>query len=46
MTDSPNPGDLAGLLDADEAVDAKVAVASLRGRDRDRFDAARDAFER
>jgi hypothetical protein len=45
MTRGPNPTDVAGLLTEDEAADAKEAVSDLRGRDDDRFDAARDAFE-
>jgi hypothetical protein len=45
MTRGPNPSDIAGLLDSDEADTAKAAVRDLRGRNRDRFDAARDAFE-
>jgi len=45
MTRGPNPDDIAGLLDEEEADDAKAAVEDLRGRDRDRFDIARDAFE-
>jgi len=45
MTRGPHPDDVAGLLTPDEADDAKEAVAGLRNRDRDRFDAAREAFE-
>jgi predicted CopG family antitoxin len=45
MTRGPNPDDVAGLLDETEAEDAKDAVSGLRGRDTDRFDAARDAFQ-
>jgi hypothetical protein len=45
MTRGPNPGDVAGLLTADEAAEAKEAVDQLRERDRSRLDAARDAFE-
>jgi len=45
MTRGPNPGDVAGLLTAEEADAAKEAVEALRGRDGDRFAAARDAFE-
>ena len=41
----PHPGDVAGLLSEDEAEEAKAAVERLHGRDRDRLDAARDAFE-
>lgn len=46
MTRGPHPGDVAGLLTEAEAEDAKEAVDRLRGRDRDRLDAARGAFER
>ncbi|WP_348613025.1 hypothetical protein [Halobaculum rarum] len=46
MTRGPNPDDVAGLLTEAEAADAKKAVDRLRGNDRDRLDAARDAFER
>ena len=45
MTRGPHPSDVAGLLSSDEAEAAKAAVADRRGRDRDRFDAARRAFE-
>lgn len=45
MTRGPNPGDVAGLLTDAEAADAKDAVEKLRGRDRSRFDAAREAFD-
>jgi hypothetical protein len=45
MTRGPAPDDVAGLLTDEEARDAKEAVDDLRGRDRDRFEAARDAFE-
>jgi len=45
MTRGPHPGDVGGLLSAEEAEDAKEAVDRLRGRDRDRLDAARSAFE-
>lgn len=45
MTRGPHPNDVAGLLTADEAEDAKEAVNHLRGRDRDRLDTARSAFE-
>lgn len=45
MTRGPNPGDVAGLLSAEEAEQAKAAVERLRGRGQDRLDAARDAFE-
>lgn len=46
LTRGPNPSDVAGLLSESEAEDAKAAVAGLRGRDSDRFDAARRAFDR
>ena len=46
LTRGPNPTDVAGLLSEAEAEDAKAAVARLRGRDGDRFDAARRAFDR
>lgn len=46
MTRGPHPSDVAGLLSEEEAEDAGEAVDRLRGRDRDRLDAARDAFER
>jgi len=45
MTRGPHPGDVAGLLSEANAEEAKAAVDRLRGRDRDRFDAAREAFE-
>lgn len=45
MTRGPHPDDVAGLLTGEEAEDAKEAVGRLRGRDRDRLDAARSAFE-
>jgi hypothetical protein len=45
MTRGPSPEDVAGLLSEDAAEEAKEAVSDLRGRDRGRFDAARDAFE-
>ena len=45
MTRGPHPSDVAGLLTEEESEDAKEAVNRLRGRDRDRFDAARSAFE-
>ncbi|AXG09750.1 hypothetical protein [Haloplanus rubicundus] len=45
MTRGPHPGDVAGLLTEEEAADAKEAVNRLRGRDRDRLDTARSAFE-
>jgi predicted CopG family antitoxin len=46
MTRGPHPDDVAGLLSEEEAADAKEAIDRLRGRDRDRLDAARSAFER
>lgn len=45
MTRGPHPSDVAGLLSESEAEEAKKAAKRLRGRDRDRFDVARDAFE-
>ncbi|WP_227356096.1 hypothetical protein [Haladaptatus salinisoli] len=45
MTRGPHPSDVAGLLSKEDAEDAKEAVDRLRGRDRDRLDAARNAFE-
>ena len=45
MTRGPHPEDIAGLLTEAEAEEAKEAVGRLRGADRDRLDAARDAFE-
>ena len=45
MTRGPHPSDVAGLLTEEEAEGAKEAVNRLRGRDRDRLDAARSAFE-
>lgn len=45
MTRGPHPDDVAGLLTEEEAEDAKEAVERLRGRDRDRLDAARSTFE-
>ena len=44
MTRGPDPADMAGLLSEADAETAKDAVDRLRGRDRDRFDAARAAF--
>ena len=44
MTRGPHPSDVVGLLTEAEADDAKEAVNQLRGRDRDRLDAARSAF--
>jgi len=46
MTRGPNPEAVAGLLSSKEAEEAKEAVEELRGRDTDRFGAARDAFKR
>ena len=45
MTRGPNPDDVAGLLTKDEAEAAKAAVNDLRGRDHNRLDAARSAFQ-
>ncbi|MFB6087864.1 MAG: antitoxin VapB family protein [Haloarculaceae archaeon] len=45
MTRGPNPDDVAGLLSESDAEDAKEAVDRLRGRDRKRFQRAREAFE-
>lgn len=45
MTRGPHPGDVAGLLSEADAEEAKEAVERLRNRDRDRFDAARTAFD-
>lgn len=45
MTRGPHPDDVAGLLSEADAEEAKAAVDRLRERDRDRFDAAREAFE-
>jgi predicted CopG family antitoxin len=45
MTRGPHPDDVAGLLSKAEAETAKQAVERLRGRDRDRLDAAGSAFE-
>jgi hypothetical protein len=45
MTRGPNPGDVTGLLTEIEAEETKEAVGDLRGRDRDRLDAARSVFE-
>ena len=45
MTRGPHPNDVAGLLTEEEAEDAKGTVRRLRGGDRDRLDAARNAFE-
>ncbi len=45
MTRGPHPSDVSGLLSEEEAEEAKKAVGRLRGRDRDRLDAARNAFE-
>jgi len=46
MTRGPHPDDVAGLLSKEEAAAAKEAVGGLRGRDRDRLEAARNAIER
>ena len=46
IADDECPGDVAGLLSTEEAEEAKAAVEGLRGRDRDRLDAAKDAFDR
>jgi len=45
MTRGPDPSDVAGLLSETEAEEAKAAVQRLRDGDRDRFNAARDAFD-
>lgn len=45
MTRGPHPDDVAGLLSEEEADEAKEAVERLRGRDRDRLDAARNTFK-
>ena len=45
MTRGPHPDDVVGLLTEEEAETAKQAVGRLRGRDRDRLDDARSAFE-
>lgn len=45
LTRGPNPSDVAGLLSESEADEANAAVARLRGRDSDRFEAARRAFD-
>lgn len=45
MTRGPHPDDVARLLSETEAEAAKEAVDRLRGRGRDRLDAARGAFE-
>jgi hypothetical protein len=45
MTRGPHPDDVAGLLTEEEAADARAAVDRLRGRDRDRLDAARNAVD-
>jgi predicted CopG family antitoxin len=44
MTRGPHPSDVAGLLSKPEAEEAKAAVQRLRDGDRERLDAARDAF--
>ncbi|MCU4802046.1 hypothetical protein OB920_16840 [Halobacteria archaeon HArc-gm2] len=43
ITRCPDPDDVAGLLSEAEAETAKDAVERLRGRDRDRLDAAIDS---
>lgn len=43
MTRGPHPDDVAGLLDAEEASEAKRTVERLREGDAERFDAAREA---
>lgn len=45
MTRGPDPDAVAGLLSESEAEEAKEAVQRLRGNDRDRFEAAGDAFD-
>lgn len=45
LTRGPHPEDVAGLLTEEEATAATEAVEDLRGRDRGRFEAARQAFE-
>ena len=45
LTRGPDPGDVAGLLTAAEATDAKDAVDDLRSRDASRLAEAREAFE-
>ncbi|ERH06949.1 MAG: hypothetical protein J07HN4v3_02575 [Halonotius sp. J07HN4] len=45
MTRGPDPSDVAGLLSETEGEEAKAAVQRLRDGDRDRFDAAREAFD-
>lgn len=45
MTRGPHPDDVAGLLSSEQADEVKEAVERLRGRDRDRLDAARTTFE-
>jgi len=45
MTGGPHPEDVAGLLSDAEADEAKAAVEALRGRDGDRFEDARAAFD-
>ena len=46
MTRGPHPTDVAGLLTAADAEEAKEAVDHLCGRDRDRLESARSGFER
>lgn len=45
MTRGPNPSDVAGLLSTTEANAAKAAVERRRANDRERLDAARNAFD-
>lgn len=45
MSLDTGPSDVSGLLTEEEAEDAKEAVDRLRERDRDRLDAASDAFQ-
>jgi predicted CopG family antitoxin len=45
MTRGPHPNDVAGLLSAAEADEAKAAVEELRARDGDRFEDAQAAFD-
>ena len=45
MTRGPDPSAVAGRLSETEAEEAKAAVQRLGVGDRDRFDAAREAFD-
>jgi hypothetical protein len=45
LTRGPHPSDVAGMLTTAEAKEAKEAVSSLRNRDTERFEKAREAFE-